>query len=267
MEFSGTTGVLWRRKRLTFTLLLLTILGTVGAGVILPWTYKASATVTLLNSQRSSATLGGGNPYLSFDSAMVAMANVLALKLTDGQNLLALQQKGDTASFQATVLSQNPENEEPFIQVSVSGHSPAVVERTLQGTVASLGIMLSGLQAGMPPAQRASLETITQDPAPTRSASAKLKPLVGFLGVGLVLTFLLPQAVEGAGRRRKKRPAVVPPAAGQPAPPKAVQPAEAEPVGWSSAAGARSENVKVVLHDVQPGDEYGVPSRDDVRFS
>ena len=55
MEFSGTIGVLWRRKYLTFTLLLLTLLGTVGAGAILPWTYNASATVTLLNSPASSA--------------------------------------------------------------------------------------------------------------------------------------------------------------------------------------------------------------------
>jgi hypothetical protein len=266
MEFSGTIGVLWRRKLLTLTLLLLTLLGTVGAGLLLPWTYQESATVTLLNSQRSSATLGGGNPYLSFDSAMVAMANVLALKLTDGQNLLALQQKGDTASFQAQVLSQNPENEEPFIQVSASGHDAAVVERTLQGAVASLNIQLSGLQAGMPAAQRASLEIITQDPGPTRSGSAKLKPLVGFLGVGLVLTFLIPQAVEGVARRRK-RPAVTAPPSDQPAPKTVALGAQSDQLSPSRTPAARSENVKVVRPDVQIDDEYGIPSRDDVRSS
>ncbi len=208
MDLSNSFGVLWRRKGLTSLLLLLTLAGAAGVAVLLPWTYKASVTETLLNSKQSSDALGGGNPYLAFDSAMVEMANVLTLKLSDSQNTLALQQQGDTASFQAQVLSENAQNEEPFIQISVSGKSKDVVAQTLQGVTASLNNLLTQLQTGVPEKSRASLDVISADPTPVRSTSAKLKPLVGVLGVGLVLTFLVPQAVDGAADRRRKNRAI-----------------------------------------------------------
>ncbi len=209
MDLNSSIGVLWRRKGLTFTLLLFTFVGTIGAFVILPWTYKASVTETLLNSEESSQSLGGGNPYLSFDSALVEMANILTFKLTDSQNLLALQQQGDTASVQAQILSENAENEEPFIQISVSGSNKATVAQTLQGAVSALSSQLAQLQTGLPAQERASLQTIAETSTPVRSVGAKLKPLVGFLGVGLVLTFVLPQAVDGAATRRRKTQAKV----------------------------------------------------------
>lgn len=209
MDFSDSSGVLWRRKGLTFTLLLLTLMGTISAGVILPWTYKASVTETLINSKKSSQAIGDGNPYLSYDAAMVALASVLTFKLMNSQNSLALENQGDTASFQAQVLSEDPEDEEPFIQISVSGSNKAAVAQTLQGTAASLNTLLAQLQAGIPNPERASLQVIAELSTPVRSTGAKLKPLVGFLGVGLVLTFLVPQAVEGSARRRRKSRAVM----------------------------------------------------------
>jgi len=203
MDSNGSLGVLWRRKGLTFTLLILTLLGAACAFVILPWKYNASITETLLNSEQSSKTLGGGNPYLSFDSAMVDMANLLAVQLTNNANVLALQQNGYTASFQAQVLSENPETEEPFIQISVSGRKEESVAQTLQGAAGSLGSLLIRVQTGVPAKSRLSLQTIAEV-SPVRSMSAKIKPIVGFLAVGLVLTFLIPQAVEGSAVRRRK---------------------------------------------------------------
>lgn len=197
-------SVLWRRKGLAFTLLILTLLGAVGAGIMLPWTYNASITETLLDSKQSSEALGGGNPYLSFNSPMVEMANLLAMKLTSSANTLALQENGYTASFQTQVLSETPENEEPFIQISVSGSNQEVVARTLQGVAASLSASLTELQADVPPQSRLSLQSIAEVSTPVRSSSSKIKPFVGLLGVGLVLTFLIPQAVEGSARRRRK---------------------------------------------------------------
>jgi hypothetical protein len=205
MDFGNSFGVLWRRKGLTSLLLLLTLAGAAGVAVLLPWTYKASVTETLINSKQSSDALGGGNPYLSFDSAMVEMANVLTLKLSDAQTTSALEQQGDTASFTPMVLSENAQNEEPFIQISVSGKSKDVVAQTLQGVTARLNTLLTQLQTGVPAKSRASLDVISEATTPVRSTSAKLKPLVGVLGIGLVLTFLVPQAVDGASSRRKNR--------------------------------------------------------------
>jgi hypothetical protein len=185
-------------------LLILTLLGAAGAGAKLPWTYNASITEDLLNSKQSSATLGGGNPYLSFDSAMVDMANLLAIKVANDANTLALQQEGYTASFQAQVLAENPETEEPFIQISVKGRHKEVVARTLQGVSASLSALLAQAQAGVPARSRLSVQTIAEVSTPVPSLSAKIKPVAGLLAVGMVLTFLIPQGVEGSVTRRQR---------------------------------------------------------------
>jgi hypothetical protein len=204
MNFNGSFGVLWRRKGLTFTLLMLALLGAGYVGVTLPWTYSASITETLLDSKRSSEALGDGNPYLSFNSAMVEMANLLAVKLTNSGNTFALRRDGYTASFQAEILSENAETEEPFIQIFASGSNKKDVAQTLQGVAASLSTLLSQLQAGVPAQSRLSLQIIAEASSPVRSSSAKTKPALGFLGVGLLLTFLIPQAVEGSAVRRRK---------------------------------------------------------------
>lgn len=283
MNSGGSFGVLWRRKGLTFALLILTLLGTACAGIILPWKYSASITETLLNSKGSSETLGGGNPYLSFDSAMVDMANLLTLKLTSNANTLPLQQNGYTATFQAQVLSENPQNEEPFIQISVEGSNKETVARTLQGVTASLSALLMQVQAGVPAKDRLSLQTIAEVSTPVRSSSAKIKPLVGFLAVGLLLTFLIPQAVEGSvASRRKIR-------AGGTATvddrPKALDfDGRAESAQFRSrhAAETRSETFQQQVEDdfsgqrvspmsprggEQSRSDYGVPGPDDGRYS
>ena len=255
MDFNDSIDVLRRRKALTATLLLLTLLGTVGAGVALPWTYSASITETLLNSKASSDTLGGGNPYLSFDAAMVELANVLTLELTDAHNVAALAQQGDTASFTAQVLSQNAQNEEPFIQINVSGKSKDAVAQTLQGATASLSTLLGQLQTGMPTKSSASLETIADDSTPTRSSGAKLKPLLGLLGVGLVLTFLLPQAVEGAARRRKSRSAT-PSLDDQRTPQNVGHGTESKSARYSNATSQKSENFQPQWPDQRVDDNF-----------
>ncbi len=256
MDFGGSFGVLWRRKGLTFTLLILTLLGAACAGIILPWRYNASITETLLNSEGSSKTLGGGNPYLSFDSAMVDMANILALKLTNDTNTLALQQNGYTAPFQAQVLSENPVTEEPFIQISVEGGNKETVVRTLQGVTASLSALLMQVQAGVPTKSRLSLQTIAEVSTPVPSLSAKIKPLVGFLAVGLVLTFLIPQAVEGSvARRRKIRAGITATADDRPRSRDLGGRAESDRFRSSHAAETRSETFQQQWPDKQVEDD------------
>lgn len=284
MNFGGSFGILWRRKGLTLSLLLLTLLGAACAGVILPWKYSASITETLLNSESSSETLGGGNPYLSFDAAMVDMANLLAVKLTSNANTLILQQNGYTASFQAQVLSENPENEEPFIQITVDGSSKETVSQTLQGVTASLSALLQQVQAGVPTKGRLSLQTIAEVSTPVRSLSAKVKPLVGFLAVGLILTFLIPQAVEGSFVRRRNIPSAL--AGDRPSARDLGQGTESDRSHSSYAAQTRGESYQQwpdqqvadvfrgqhgsPMHQgggAQSRSEYGVPGSNEGRYS
>src|ERR1700733_5498791 len=212
MDLREPFRVFLRHRILTSVLLLLTLILTAASTVILPASYKASATVTLLNSPTSSQAIADGNPYLSFDPSLVEAANVLVIEITNEQNTAALNLQGDTASFQAVVLSENPENEEPFIQVSVSGGNADNVEQTLHGVIAQLGSLLNQLQASMAPKNRASIQAMAEDSQPSRSSGSKIKPLVGLFGIGLVLTFIIPQAVDGiAVRRRSRRRAILAP--------------------------------------------------------
>jgi hypothetical protein len=135
----------------------------------------------------------------------VEAANVLVIEVSNQQTTATLHSQGYTASFQATVLAENPENEEPFIQVSVTGKNAGGVEQTVHGVTAELGSLLGQLQAKVSPKNRATLQVMAQDDQPARVVSSKIKPLVGFLGVGLVLTFIIPQAVEGVATRRRVR--------------------------------------------------------------
>jgi hypothetical protein len=260
MDFGGSFGILWRRKGFTLALLMLTLLGAAYAGIKLPLKYNASITATLLNSKESSKTLGDGNPYLSFDPAMVDMANLLALKLTSDANTLDLQQDGYTASFQAQVLSENPENEEPFIQVSVEGDGKEAVGRTLQGVAASLSAQLGLVQAGVPAKERLSLQTIAEVSTPVPSWSAKIKPVVGFLAIGLMLTFLLPQAVEGSvARRRKIRAGATVAADDRPRSVDHEEGAEPDRFRPSHAAGTRNETFQQQRPDRQVNDDLRGP--------
>lgn len=205
MDFRGALAVLWRRRVLTATLLLLTLGASAGVGVMLPWSYSASITEVLLNSTITSKALGGGNPYLAFDAPLVQTANVLAIKIGAPANLAALQAKGDTASVQAQVLSENAQTEEPFIQVTVTGKSKQAVLQTLQDVSANMNSILEKLQSGVPVGARTSLQTLAADSSPARQTSGKLKPLIAVFAVGLLLTFLVPQAVEGSAARRRER--------------------------------------------------------------
>lgn len=204
MDLRETFQVFRRQWILTSALLLLTLIITAVSALTLHSSYQASATVALLNSATSSQTIGGGNPYLSFDDSLVETANVLVIEASSQQTAAQLRRQGYTASFQATVLAENPETEEPFVQISVSGSSADSVERTVRGVTAELDSLLGQLQAKVSSANRATLQVMAEDNQPSPSASSKIKPLVGFLGLGLVLTFIVPQAVEGVGRRRAR---------------------------------------------------------------
>ena len=85
--------------------------------------------MALLNSATSSQTIGGGNPYLSFDESLVETANVLVIEVSNQRTTAALHRQRYTASFQAAVLSENPENEEPFIQVTVPARTQVAWRR------------------------------------------------------------------------------------------------------------------------------------------
>jgi hypothetical protein len=201
MEVMETFQVLRRRRLLSSVLLLLTVAGTAGAAVKLPWTYQSVAQTVLLNSNTASKA-SGGNPYLAFDPSLTQTANVLCLELMDPRTAHALASEGYSAGYQVVV---NSVTGGPVIQITVTGSNAGTVEHTLSGVTDAVSTKLQGLQSGIAPQNRITSTVLSVQPTATRSLSKKAKPLVAVLGVGLALTFAIPQLVNGVALRRRRR--------------------------------------------------------------
>jgi hypothetical protein len=201
MDLMESFRVLRRHRILTVVLLLLTLVGTVGAAVEMPWSYSSKATVVLLNSKNASAATGG-NPYLSFASSLTQAADVLCLEVTDPGTGLVLSAHGYPASYQAVVSSATGA---PMIQITTTGSNKDAVEHTLQGVTQQVSVKLLALQADVPQQNRITSKLISSDLQASRSTSKKAKPLAVVLGLGLVLTFALPHLLDGMTARRRAR--------------------------------------------------------------
>lgn len=201
MDLMESFRVFGRHRILTSVLLLLTLVGTVGAAIKMPWSYSAKATVVLLNSKSASAA-AGGNPYLSFASSLTQAADVICLEVTDPGTGLVLQAHGYTAGYTAVVSSATGA---PMIVVTTTGSDSNAVEHTLSGVTQQVNVKLHALQADVPMKDRITSKLISSDLHASHSISKKAKPLAVVLGLGLVLTYAIPHLVDSAARRRERR--------------------------------------------------------------
>ena len=197
MDLMGSFRVLRSRWILSSTLLLLAILGTAAAAVVLPWSYQSVGTTVLLNS-KSASVATDGNPLLAFDPSLSSAAEVLSLAVTAPSTVLALKARGYSATYQVTVSSVTGG---PILQVTATGKNKTSVENTLHGVMNEINNQLLSLQSGV--ASRGLIRALPLSAAtqPSRSISKKAKPVVAVLGLGLVLTFAIPQLVDALANR------------------------------------------------------------------
>jgi capsular polysaccharide biosynthesis protein len=200
MDLMESFRTLRRHWKLTAVLLVLALVGAVGAYAELPSTYQSTATTLLLNSKAAQAV--AGNPYLSFDPALAQTADIVCLEVTDPSTALTLIDKGYTASYSAAVSSATGA---PMIQITATGSNAASVQNTLQGVTNAVNAKLLQLQKSVAPENRITSQLLSSSPTATELTSKKSKPVVIVLGLGLILAFAIPQAVESVTARRKAR--------------------------------------------------------------
>jgi hypothetical protein len=207
MDLMESFRTLRRQWILASMLLLLTLAGTAAAAVKLPWAYQAVGTTVLLNSKNASAA-SLGNPLLAFEASLSSAAEVLSLALMSPHTAQALHARGYYAAYSVAISSVTGG---PILQVTVTGSNKTSVENTLHGVMNEVGTQLLDLQPGV--AQRNLIRALplSQAAEPSRSTSKKAKPIVAVLGLGLVLTFAIPQifdglASRGQGRRKPAEP-------------------------------------------------------------
>ena len=203
MDLMESLRILRRRWILTSTLLLLTLAATGAAAYSWPRTYVANATTVLL-APKNFAKPAGGNPYLVFDSSLTDTADVVRRQVGGPRVAETLAARGYTASYTVVPASDTTG---PVLLITVTGKSKAVVESTLGAVTAEVGTVLTGLQvgAGIVPDNQIKDLVVSMSPTATRSLSKLARPLVVVLAFGLVLTFFIPQIVDGQATRRQRR--------------------------------------------------------------
>jgi hypothetical protein len=208
MDLMESFRILRRHWIMTSALLVLTLAGTAAAAIKLPWTYQSTATMVLLNSKSGSATTGN-NPYLAFDNSLSQAAEVVSLEVTDPRTAQVLQAHGYPNTYQVGISSVTGG---PVLETTVTGSNKSTVEHTLYGVMQAINTKLHDLQTGITPRNLITAEIVSVAPHASRSVSKKAKPLVVVLFLGLVLTFAIPQIVDGmtAGKRSRREVAAPP---------------------------------------------------------
>jgi len=192
---------IWRRRWvLTTALLLLALLGTAAATQVLPKSYQAQSTVTLLPSTAFSAT-NGDNPYLSFDGSLPVTAQLISFQLMDPRTVQFLSNEGYSASYTSAL---DPNSTGAVLQTVVLGSNKALVERTLVGATNEISTEMASLQAGLPEKDKITVETLSMDPKPTLELSKTARPIVVVLFFGLVLALGIPLVIDGQVSRSHK---------------------------------------------------------------
>lgn len=201
MDLMESFRTLRRRWILTSVLLLLTLAGTVAVAIKLPWTYQSEATMVLLNSKSGSAATGN-NPYLAFDPSLSQAAEVVSLEVMDPRTAQVLQARGYPDAYQIAISSVTGG---PVLDTTVTGSKKNTVEHTLNGVMQEIGAKLLNLQTGIAPRNLITAEVVSVKPQASRSVSKKAKPVVVVLCIGLVLTFAIPQILDGVAARKRSR--------------------------------------------------------------
>ena len=190
-----------RRWILASVLLLLTIGGSAFAWFTLSPTYQAQSSVVFLATP-NAVKIAGGNPYLAFTTGLNLTADVVRYETMDMRTAESLAAQGATSTY---LVAGATDTSGPVLNVTVTGHNKANVERTLQAVTKEITTRLDAIQVGLNADNKIKDSVITFSPVPTLQKSKKVKPLLVAFAFGLVLTIAIPVMVDGQRTQRKQK--------------------------------------------------------------
>lgn len=270
MDLVESGRTLRRRWILTSFLFLLTLLAAAVAWVKIPGPYQAESMIVLYPSQQA-AKINGNNPLMSFGGSLNVAGDIVLREVSAPASVASLAAKGYSSSF---TIEDDPNTTGPILDVTVTGKDQAQVENTLRGVTAAVQSRLNYIQGGYKPENKITSGVVSTDPTPKLLVSKKARNIVIILGLGLVLTFAIPQIVDGEiSKRRGDRDrrastsfAPTPQPAGQPAPQEVAEPAPPERTpqpAYYGTAGAPTPPEGRPPHPEPRAPRYGVPARPD----
>ena len=201
MDLAASFRTLGRQWILTFFLLILTFAAGVAAWVKLPGPYSAESMVALVPSHQESIQ-NGNNAYLSYNGSEVVAGDIVLRQVMAPTTVLELAGRGYTGAY---TIADDPNTTGPILDITVTGKSKAVVENTLRGVTDKVQAQLTTLQQSLAPADQISSIVASYAPTASLKVSKKMRVIVLVVGLGLVLTFALPQIVDAEVNRRRGR--------------------------------------------------------------
>jgi hypothetical protein len=188
-----------RRWILTSFLFLLTLAAALAAWVKIPGPYQAESMTVLYPSQQASKP-NGNNPLMSFGGSLNVAGDIVLREVSAPSYAAQLAAHGYTSSF---TIADDPNSTGPILDVTVTGSSQGQVEQTLNGVTAAVKNELAAIQQSYKPANRITSQVVSTQPTPKLLVSKKARTIVIVLGLGLVLTFAIPQVVDAEIAKRR----------------------------------------------------------------
>lgn len=199
MDLVASGRTLRRRWILTSFLFLLTVVAALAAWVKLPGPYQAESMTVLYPSQQASK-LNGDNPLMSFGGSLNVAGDIVLREVSAPSYAAQLAAHGYTSSF---TIADDPNTTGPILDVTVTGKNQSQVEQTLNGVTAAVKNQLAVIQQNYKPANRITSQVVSTQPTPQLLVSKKARTIVIVLGLGLVLTFAIPQVVDAEIAKRR----------------------------------------------------------------
>ncbi|WP_436531142.1 hypothetical protein [Actinoplanes sp. HUAS TT8] len=232
MDLGEILRVMRQRWLLWTPIMVVTGALTVLAYVMLPTTYESTSTVSLLSAERASLINKNGNtnPFLTFDTSLVATADFLSRSMSSKGAQEALKNLGVTEEY-TVALADNAQG--PFVAIVVTGDDQAHVLTSTQTLTDYAGSELAKIQSAnnVKPEDMVRLTTIIPPQKPEAQIKAKLQLVIGVAGAGTALAFMVTFITEGLVRSRTARQSASgrsAPASGAAAPAAASAPAAPE---------------------------------------
>jgi capsular polysaccharide biosynthesis protein len=215
MDLFTIVATIWRHKLATIPVILLTLIGAAYVIVVKPPTYTSNAEILLvyppspptaaqISADPALAKLDTNNPYLTYGN-MVLVADVVIDVANSPTAGAKLQSEGVSTKF--SVALANSFQSPPVIQVSGTGSNSAVATSSTALVTAEVLDALREIQVEehVNPTYMITGEEFVKPTVATTSSSSKLRTLIGFAALGLIMILIAVSIAQSLEKRRNAR--------------------------------------------------------------
>ena len=217
MDLLSIARKIWRYKLLTLPVVLLTLCGVVYVVAIKKPVYEASSSYILINPPAPPSdeqiardpALGrihADNPYTRFSDQTVVV-QVLASSMANESVKRALLTAGAEPRYKVESASGFGSSSGPIVKVTAQGTTPEVAVRSARLVGNAVNRKLQDMQQaqGVDPKYQIKANLVNTSDGAQLQASGQLRALVGVLGLGTLLLFLVVSMGDAVTTLRMER--------------------------------------------------------------